>query len=80
MFSLSDGKGALSFILHASAGSSKAADRRPRERVGAVDVHGARAADALTAGAPEGERRIDYVLIQISASSTIGAQSSRSTK
>src|SRR6478672_1138289 len=33
-----------------------------RERVGAVDVHGARAADALTAGAPEGERRIDDVL------------------
>ena len=30
MFSLSDGKGALSFALHASAGSSKAADRRPR--------------------------------------------------
>ena len=30
MFSLSDGKGALSFTLHASAGSSKAADRRPR--------------------------------------------------
>ena len=30
MFSLSDGKGALSFAVHASAGSSKAAERRPQ--------------------------------------------------
>ena len=32
------------------------------ERVGAVDVHGAGAADALAAGAPQRQRRIDLVL------------------
>jgi hypothetical protein len=33
-----------------------------RERVGAVDVHGAGAADALAAGAPERQRRVGLVL------------------
>src|SRR3712207_7380801 len=33
-----------------------------RQGVLAHDVHGARAADALAAGAPEDERRIDLVL------------------
>ena len=32
------------------------------ERVGAADVHGARAADALTARPSEGQGRIDVVL------------------
>ena len=32
------------------------------QRVGAVDVHGAGAADALAAGAAEGQRRVDLVL------------------
>ena len=32
------------------------------QRVGAVDVEGAGAADALAAGAPEGQRRVDLVL------------------
>src|SRR5690606_16795272 len=32
------------------------------ERIDAVDVHGAGAADALPAGAAEGQRRVDIVL------------------
>src|SRR5271166_2362769 len=32
------------------------------ERITTIDVHGAGAADALTAGATEGQRRVDLVL------------------
>ena len=48
------------------------------ERVAAIDVHRAGAADPLPAGAAEGQVGSTSFLILISASSTIGPQASRS--